>query len=624
MHNKVQPVPRLAAHPRLIMGAQAARLTQIQGWPLLATDAERVCVEAADALQGTTFAYNTATHNAHLVRARIMQRRVLTLLARWSQTGDARYRRAAVAHIRQMGRWPYWSWIAWRTRDSRPDAIYDLSYGENATTLAFAWDWLYPTLSAAEKRMMLAIARRWPFAAFRARDQAGKNWWFGKPDSNWNTVCAGGLGLLALAMMEEAPEATWMLARAEASIRPFMEHLDALRGGWSEGIGYWGYGMRYAFLYLLSWERAMGRAHPLLQRPGVRRTVDFPLDFTPHGVPCSFGDVNQYAVHPFHYALAERFGRPDVVARLDRMSAAHAASASVRQGWPEAVERLLFHPRLQPRRIPTARRVARHYRKLDWYALADRWPDPRLYLAIRGGTTEVPHGHMDLLSFHAVVADEALIVNLGPSEYLDTTFSPRRLELFEISPASKNTLLINGAGIGKPATVASRALRVAGFPAVRLDATQAMGVSRDGAAVRFCGRLFVLFDDQAALVLDRIELKHFGRAEARFHTRGHVQTPPAGAHIRGQRRRMTMAFASDVPCGVREAVDALTSPGPEARMIRWCTNGLHREMTLATLLTPGSKPGQVTVQRMRDRLVVTIRASGIKRRLVLSTRLRAR
>jgi hypothetical protein len=56
-------------------------------------------------------------------------------------------------------------------------------------------------------------------------------------------------------------------------------------------------------------------------------------------------------------------------------------------------------------------------------------------------------------------------------------------------------------------------------------------------------------------------------------------------------------------------------------MIRWCTQGLHTTMTLAALMTPGAKPGVVTVQRVRGNLVVTVRAAGLNRRLVVSRRL---
>ena len=36
------------------------------------------------------------------------------------------------------------------------------------------------------------------------------------------------------------------------------------RGAWPEGTAYWNFGMRFAFAYLLSHERATGRRHPLL------------------------------------------------------------------------------------------------------------------------------------------------------------------------------------------------------------------------------------------------------------------------------------------------------------------------------------------------------------------------
>ncbi len=612
----------LVPHPRLVVGARAQRLRSTESYPLMADDLARVRREAAVYEASVIWAQDMTVHNAHLLRARTMQRRVLTLLAHWTIEGDLRSRRAALSHLRQMDRWSHWSWIAWRAGDARPDALFDLSYGENAATLAFAWDWLQPTMTAAERAMMLAMARTRPFAAFQRGDHDGTHWWFGKTDSNWNAVCAGGLGLLALALGEAAPEAQALLARVETSMAPYLRHLHACGGGWPEGIGYWGYGMRYAFLYLLSWEQATGRRHPLLGLSGVRRTAAFPLDFCPGGAFASFGDVNRYAVHPFHYALAERCGRWDLVDGLDKLRAAQA-SAGDGQGWPAAVEALLFHPRRVPRHRGVARRVVRHYPKLDWYVLADRWPDPALALTIRGGTTEVPHGHLDLTSFHAVVGDEALLVNLGPTEYLDTTFSPRRWDLHEMVPASKNVMLINGAGIGRPSRVVSQTLNLGGFPAVRLDATAALGAARGEAPVRFAGRLFVLFDHRAALVLDRVVLRHFGRGEARLHTYGTVRAGEAEARIRGQRRRLALAFAADVPCVLRTATDPLTSPGPEARMLRWQTRDLHREMTLATLLTPGADPGRVSLSRdPRGRLVVTVRAAGLRHHLRLTPRLR--
>ncbi len=74
-----------------------------------------------------------------------------------------------------MGAWPYWSWITWREGNSRPDAIFDLSYGENSATLAIAYDWLQATLTAREKALFLRVARR-PVASAVRHARPGGAW----------------------------------------------------------------------------------------------------------------------------------------------------------------------------------------------------------------------------------------------------------------------------------------------------------------------------------------------------------------------------------------------------------------------------------------------------------------
>jgi hypothetical protein len=90
---------QLGGHPRLIAGAMAFRLRRTERDPTLAADGRQVHREAELYLAGTTFDYDKAQHNAHLVRAQIMQRRVLTLLAEWSRTGAETYRRAIASII---------------------------------------------------------------------------------------------------------------------------------------------------------------------------------------------------------------------------------------------------------------------------------------------------------------------------------------------------------------------------------------------------------------------------------------------------------------------------------------------------------------------------------------------
>lgn len=614
-------------HPRLYV--DRAALDRLSGSPssaVLKAAARDVAERAAHFVTMPPLTYQPEGHNALLARAREVQTRVVTLLVRWFQTGKARFRQAALDYVEEMGVWDYWSWIAMRAGDDAPDAIFDLSYGENCATLAIAYDWLYETLAMEELISLTEIARYWAFDSGLKHARKGGAWWFGKPDSNWNTVCAGGLGMLALAMAEDVPEAQQLLPRVEASIAPYMRYLDETGGAWPEGIGYWNYGMRYAFMYLLSHERATGEPHPLLELAGVRRTLDFPLDFCPMGVPCSFGDVNHWSPLPFHYATAARLGAGEVQQALD----AHLATFGITGGsWPNAAEWLVLHPDtgLDAGEEIVAEAGDLHrcdgvrlYEGLDWGVLADASADPYLYMAVRGGTTEVPHGHRDLLSFHCVVGREKLIHNLGPDEYLDSTFSPRRDEIPEITPAYKNTLLINGVGITTHAALEStRIVQVPGAKGIRLEATGAMGEMRDGPAATFCGRLVLLLEECTFLILDHVVLPYPGRIESRMHTLVDVQVGEAGALLQGETEVLRMAYAASAPALLATATTAPTTPSSSpATVLRWCTGDrAHVDVVMATLLAPGAAPAHVTVAQDAGVLRATVAREGWSRTLVV-------
>ncbi|NLW50143.1 MAG: hypothetical protein GXY85_04775 [Candidatus Brocadiaceae bacterium] len=597
-------------HPRLYVDSEAIeRARREPSIPWLRDAARQVAADAQRGARLPDLQWTPHSHNGHLIRARRMQTRVVTLLVRWFQTGQERFRRAALQCVRQMRDWEYWSWIAWRSGDSAPDALFDLSYGENSATLALAYDWLHDTLSDEERALFLETARKWPFAAGMKHARPGATWWFGRTDSNWNTVCAGGLGMLALAMYEDADEARELLPLVEESVAPYFLFLDETDGAWPEGIGYWNYGMRYAFLYLLSHERATGRKHPLFRHKGVRKTLEFPLDFCPHGQSCSFGDVNHWNPLPFHYAAARRLGRTDIAAALDdRLEAQGVRSGT----WPDTAEWLLLHPgrTAQAERKPARGPVARLYRGMDWGVLADRMPDSTFYAAVRGGTTNVPHSHRDLLSFHCVVGRELLVTDIKPAEYLDTTFSVRRDEIFGITPASKNTVLINGVGITAGSAL-DRTERVSlpGAVGFRLVATEALGAMRDGSAVEFCARLVLLLDGSQLLIIDRAVLPHAGRMETRLHTYADVKAGKRGAVLHGRKERLRVAYAADVPAMLTLSVPAPTTPtAPAGHALRWCTvASTHTDMTLATLLSPSAGRARLeleTGQRGQIRLTV--------------------
>lgn len=589
----------LADHPRLYVPFDPIEESPS---PRRAALLAAVEAEADTYVDQPDFDELSSTHNAHLIRARTMQTRVATLLAQWLATRERRYRDSVVAHVETMGRWEYWSWIAWRREDARPEAIFDLSYGENSATIALAYDLLYADLEESERTTFTDIALRRSFRPFLTVLEEERTTWYQRADSNWNTVCAGGAGMLALAFHDDLAEARSVLPFVESSIEPYMSSLAKTSGGWPEGIGYWNYGMRYAFMYLLSYERATRRRHPLLRADATRATLSFPLDFCPSGQGCSFGDSNHWSPLPIHAAVARALDAPEVLRDLRSLE---GETFGIADGpWPRIAEALLLDrvdDAGSASSVPAAKaepQVA-SYPGLGWVRIADQWPRPNFYVSIRGGTTEVPHGHIDLLSFHTVVGNERLIENLTPAEYLDTTFGPRRYELFEMTPASKNVPLINGVGIVKGSAVEPEVVEWDGNVGVRLDATEAMGEGRAGEQLaRSAVRLFVYLAQGAALVLDSVDLWQNGRVEARVHTRADVDISGVSARLTGQRERMGLAFAADLPFTLSHTSTTPTTPGDEATVIRWCgPRELDRRALMGMLLVPGERPCELTMTR---------------------------
>jgi hypothetical protein len=205
---------------------------------------------------------------------------------------------------------------------------------------------------------------------------------------------------------------------------------------------------------------------------------------------------------------------------------------------------------------------------------------------------------------------------------METTFSARRFELFETTSPSKNGLLINGVGIALDSTVKTRCTRSGDVSAVRIDGTEAMGLTRENKqVVSFAGRLFLMISSKAFLILDRVELPATGRLESRLHTRGQVELQDRSAIVRGNRQQMRLAYAASVPAYLTAADAAMTVPSPEGnpKVVRWCTKTrTHRQITMATLLVPGTTEAQVELIDEGDTVVATMAAGEWRRTIRVS------
>jgi hypothetical protein len=590
-------------HPRLFASeADLARLRLEPEMPAMAAAHKTLISNARKfARHGALTWMRGKQDPSGLGTAREMIDRMITLATASRKTGEERYRLAAIEYIRESDEMKTGRWMAENKRQG-----FWLSDGEECAGIAIVYDWLFDSLSKEERRMLVDICRKRLFALGMTRCRKGGEWWFGLRYSNWNAVCAGGLGMLCLAMYDDCPEARRILPHVEETIGTFMRPLKESEGGWPEGLGYWNYGMAYAFQYMMSWERSLGRVHPLMKLAATKKTLAFPLDFFPNSMPAGFGDNNGYGPTPFHYAAAMRLKQRLVMGAIDSYLTETGEGLGGLMGGSATF--CVQHPGTVTRNIKTESRVAKVYKGLGWGMIADAMPKPKLYLSMRGGDTTAEHSHVDLLSFRLLVGKEWLIENGRSGEYLHPTFfSKHRTRINDINATHKNTIFINGVG-PIPGTTTDRvqAVRGQGCYGVRMIASSAMAVRHC-----FCGRSALMVGDAAIVIIDRVETRFLSRVEARMHSYRDVRFGKTGAMIKGQDESLRVTYASLEKAGLFSASTAPATPtDPSATMLRWCPLKLHNEAVLVTLLTPGRCRAAAAVERDGRNFAVRVTVRG--------------
>lgn len=579
-------IENLSTHPRLyISTSEIQRLQKPASIPFLQRAEKEVEQIAELACNPETFTYPENTHNFHLLRARVAQKRIISLLVQWLKTNHSKYKNAVIDHIKAIKDWEYWSWIKWKSSNPAPDAIWDLSYGENSATIAIAWDILFNHLSDAEKEIFKETVKKWVIPSFLKYTTAEKpTWWYTAHNSNWLAVCAGGAGLIALAFYEEFEECKIILERSNNGISNFISTLERSNGGWGEGVLYWNYGMRYAFLYLLSYENATKSKHPSLDKPGTLKTLYFPTDFSPNQKTCGFGDLNEAVWQPIaqHFGVAHRLNASDLIYTLNQSQ----ENLPFEETWATAAEILALHPRTPTSQLQQeSKATVKIYQGIDWAFFADNTISPSFYVSMRGGTTDEPHNMEDLLSWNCMVKTERMISSVSNREYIDTTFSNQRFRMPEIRADHKNTILIGGVGISHPCEVKTLSIQIEGHKGFLMNATKAYEKVPN---IIYVGRIFLFLEEKHLLVLDKIQLEHTNRIETRAHTYAEVQAFDKHILLTSGKENATIYYACNVPAMLAISQTTPTKiQEPPAKVLRWAPTDLYNNVFFATLLTAG-------------------------------------
>jgi hypothetical protein len=430
------PKPALP-HPRLFMTDR--QITEIQrkikSQPLLQVFYQALLTKADGILDQKPVERKLTGRRLLSVSRRCLDR-VIHLSAAYRLTQKRAYLKRAEKEMLASAAFSDWN----------PSHFLDVA--EMTAALAIGYDWLYHDL-APENRQTI---RRAILEKGLKPSLKNKGWVRGH--NNWNQVCNGGITLGVLAIMEDQPElAQTLVHRAINGVQEVMKYYEP-DGAYPEGPGYWVYGTTYNVILLAALESALGTDFNLSKASGFSRSAGYYLHVTgPTGKYFNYPDSGSMSYFlPTVFWFAQKYDQPALAwyqiqigknaLRRDAASLVHSRFSPLILLWRQSAAVVPDHHCW----------VGRGSNSVAVFRTS--WTDPdAIYLAIKGGSPGVSHGHMDVGTF--VIDAEGLrwAVDLGPESYhkieslgmnlWGRAQNAQRWKIFRYNNLSHSTLVVN-------------------------------------------------------------------------------------------------------------------------------------------------------------------------------------
>ena len=438
----------LPAHPRLF--ASDTRFAALKSQQDTVSQQLKAYIqhEAEALLTAQTIVY--PTKGFKFGQMRTVQGRILTLAMSYRLTGDKRFLNRAREELLQLAALPDWA----------PNHFLDV--GEGALAAGIGLDWLYADLTPAERdQIAQAIVQHALLPSLDVPEGSG-SWVNG--DFNWTQVCHGGLSIGALAVAEREPALSRQIINRAIKNLPHAGAVYAPDGAYPEGPSYWSYGTTFHVLLVEALRSALGSSYGLEQFPGFLKTADFNLQMVgPSGLDFNYSDYHvETQNEPIMLWFARENRRPDLarqeIADLNTLYRAAMANtkSTVHPNRHIPLELLWWNPSLTEK---SDRSSPLHWTSqgvLPIAVMRSAWNDPlATFVAIKGGTPNHSHAHMDVGSFVLEADGVRWAIDLGTESYdkmraakLDLwsyAQTSTRWTTFRVGPEGHNILRFDGA-----------------------------------------------------------------------------------------------------------------------------------------------------------------------------------
>ena len=276
---------------------------------------------------------------------------------------------------------------------------------------------------------------------FMAKETAAG--WMNDPDNNHPWFCTAALGLGALSLMGEVPEAEEWLTFVTQMFYGCYFPRGGKDGGWHEGLEYWSFNLFFVVQYSSALKETTGI--DLYQHPWLKNTALFKMYVHPPvGSYVPFGDVKHNPPNDYDKMvmmhLASVYEDPLAWKYVDSIEA-------------ELSENRLYYGLLWSDRGNAANKpipevpFAKLFRDIGWAVSNNNLfdADEQIILALHSGKffgRRCNHSHADQNSFVIAAGGDKLLWDAG---YYDSYLSPHHRYYSRLTMAH-NTILVNGVG----------------------------------------------------------------------------------------------------------------------------------------------------------------------------------
>ena len=590
-----QPGPALE-HPRLFLSAAQLEIyrNRLDEDPTLRAVSDRI-VSVADGVLSLPPEERRKVGRRMLESSRTVLKRICYLGYAYRITGKSIYAQRARRELLNAARYP----------DYNPDHFLDVA--EMAAALAIGYDWFYDALAPNDRSAIATAVYRHAF-----RPALDEEHWWTTTTNNWNQVCHGGLGLAAVAFHEDYPATADSLLQRAREFLPLAYQQYAPDGAYAEGAMYFEYGTSFHVMFLDAYADNFPEAPPLEVPAYFRNSGAFLAHVRGPSGYYNYGDSREDLSLSASIFYLARVGDAPGALYYQYPQLGEYAAGDKRVPVTGSGQRLLPLAPVWLSRLP-ATAMAAPPTSTSFYSagmnpigiLRTSFSDTATFLAAKGGTPSMNHGHMDIGSFvldargHRWVSDPGMhnyeaLESRGLSIF-DRSAEGDRWKVNRYTNLTHSTLTVNGqhqaaAGFASVTELST----FAGWRATRINmdsvyqpalksSTRTLALHPSGAVLvhdqlrtpRDTGatvRWGILVSDDLEIIDDRNAILHRGNERMLVRL-----LSPTDAHLTTYSSQPRLAFEEKMPGTVVLGFNSELAPASDA--------------TLTVLLTD---PGKLT------------------------------